>query len=63
MDQKESSIEKILSKIESLEDLLADALPKTDKRHREEVLDICLLLRQRAEMYMREYGLNEEVEV
>ena len=56
-------IEKVISKIESIEDLLSDILPKTDKKHRDEVLDICSLLRQRAEMYMNEYGVNEGVEI
>ena len=53
----------MLDKIESIEDLLSDILPKTDKKHKEEVLDICMLLKQRAEMYMNEYGVNEGVEI
>ena len=63
MDAQEAIIEKVLDKIESIEDLLSDILPKTDKKHKEEVLDICMLLKQRAEMYMNEYGVNEGVEI
>ena len=53
----------MLSKIEEVEDLLNDILPKTDKKHKEEILDICSLVRMRAEQYMNEYGVNEGVEV
>ena len=63
MDIQETTIEKVISKIDSIEDLLSDILPKTDKKHRDEVLDICSLLRQHVEMHMNEYGVNEGVEV
>ena len=63
MDQNETMIQKVLSKIEEVEDLLNDILPKTDKKHKEEILDICSLVRMRAEQYMNEYGVNEGVEV
>ena len=63
MDNKDIVIGKVIDRIDSIEDLLSDILPKTDKKHRDEVLDICSLLRQRAEMYMNEYGVNEGVEV
>ena len=63
MDMQETTIEKVISKIDSIEDLLLDVLPKTDKKHKEEILDICCLLRQRVEMYMNEYGVNEGIEV
>ena len=63
MDNKDIVIGKVIDRINSIEDLLSDILPKTDKKHRDEVLGICSLLRQRAEMYMNEYGVNEGVEV
>ena len=63
MDNKDIVIDKVIDRIDSIEDLLSDILPKTDKKHRDEVLDICSLLRQRTEMYMNEYGVNEGVEI
>ena len=63
MNSKDIVIVKVIDRIESIEDLLSDILPKTDKKHRDEVLGICSLLRQRVEMYMNEYGVNEGVEV
>ena len=63
MDNKDIVIDKVIDRIDSIEDLLSDILPKTDKKHKEEILDICCLLRQRAEMYMNEYGVNEGIEV
>ena len=53
----------MLSKIESIEDLLSEVLPDADREHKEEVLDICSLLRQRTEMYMKNYGVNEGVDI
>ena len=63
MDKKEEIAQKVIEKIERLEDLLNDVLPKTDKKHKDEILDICSLLVQRTEMYMNEFGVNEDVEV
>ena len=63
MDSKDIVIGKVIDRINSIEDLLSDILPETDKKHRDEVLGICSLLRQQAEMYMNEYGVNEGVEV
>lgn len=63
MDSKDIVIGKVIDRIDGIEDLLSDILPKIDKKHRDEVLGICSLLRQRAEMYMNEYGVNEGVEV
>ena len=63
MDSKDIVIGKVIDRIDSIEDLLSDILTETDKKHRDEVLNICILLRQRAEMYMNEYGVNEGVEV
>ena len=63
MNQQQITIEKVISKIESIEDLLLEVLPSTDEEHKEEVLDICCLLRQRAKMYMNNYGVNEGAEV
>ena len=63
MDNKDIVIGKVIDRIDNVEDLLLGILPEIDKKHRDEVLDICSLLRQRAEMYMNEYGVNEGVEV
>ena len=63
MDNKDIVIGKVIDRIDNVEDLLSDILPEIDKKHRDEVLGICSLLRQRAEMYMNEYGVNEGVEV
>ena len=63
MDNKDIVIGKVINRIDNVEDLLSDILPETDKKHRDEVLGICSLLRQRTEMYMNEYGVNEGVEV
>ena len=63
MEENELIIDKVLKKIEEVEDLLSDILPKKDKKHKEEILDICSLVRMRAEQYMNEYGVNEGVEI
>ena len=42
--------------------MLDEVLPKADMVHREEVLDILSLARQRASMYMNEYGVNEPLD-
>ena len=63
MNENEVAMHTVLSKIDSLNDLLSDILPKTDKKHKDEILDICDLLYQRTEMYLNEYGVNEGVEV
>ena len=59
IDTKELLQDKISKKIDELDDLLESALPKTDKKHREEIFDILSLVRYRAEQYLREYGVNE----
>lgn len=61
VDKKELLQDKISKKIDELDDLLEYALPKTDKRHREEIFDILSLVRYRAEQYLREYGVSENV--
>ena len=63
MDKKEEIAQKVIEKIERLEDLLNDVLPKTDKKHKDEILDICSLLSQRTAMYLNEFGVNEDIEV
>lgn len=63
MNECEAIASKVLSKIDDLSELLSDVLPKTDKKHKDEILDICDLLYQRTEMYLNEYGTNEGVEV
>ena len=45
MNDTETKIAKIIDKIDNLEDLLQDVLPKTDMKHKDEILDICLLLK------------------
>ena len=47
MNSIEATISRVISKIDDVEDILSDILPKTDKKHKEEILDICSLLRQR----------------
>lgn len=61
IDKKELMQNKITKKIDDLDDLLETALPKTDKKHREEIFDILSLVRYRAEQYLREYGVGEDV--
>lgn len=59
MDPKDILIDKISKKIDELDDLLESVLPKTDKKHREEIFDILSLVRYRSEQYINEYGVNE----
>ena len=47
MNDIETKIAKIIDKIDNLEDLLQDVLPKIDMKHKDEILDICMLLKQR----------------
>jgi len=61
MDPKNILSRKVLKKIDELDDLLETALPKTDKKHREEIFDILSLVRYRSEQYINEYGVNESV--
>ena len=61
MDPKNILSMKVLKKIDELDDLLETALPKTDKKHREEIFDILSLVRYRSEQYINEYGVNESV--
>lgn len=59
MDSKDILIDKVSKKIDELDDLLESVLPKTDKKHREEIFDILSLVRYRSEQYISEYGVNE----
>ena len=61
INKKELMQDKITKKIDDLDDLLETALPKTDKKHREEIFDILSLVRYRVEQYLREYGVSEDV--
>ena len=63
MDSKDAVIDKVFKKIDELDDLLESALPKTDKKHREEIFDILSLVRYRSEQYLREYGVSESIEI
>lgn len=49
--------EKLMQQITDLEDALEAQLPDADEQHRQEILDIMSLVRQRTEMYLREYGI------
>lgn len=49
MDPKDILIDKVSKKIDELDDLLESVLPKTDKKHREEIFDILSLVRYRSE--------------
>lgn len=60
MDSKEKALREVSKKIDELDDLLEEVLPKTDKKHREEIFDILSLVRYRSEQYLNEYGTNEE---
>lgn len=53
---------KLFEAIDNLDDLLEQALPQTDKKHREEILDILSLVKYRTEQYVNEYGITEEFE-
>ena len=59
MDPKDILIDKVSKKIDELDDLLESVLPKTDKKHREEIFDILSLVRYRSEQYINEYGISE----
>ena len=59
MDPKDILTNKVSKKIDELDDLLEYVLPKTDKKHREEIFDILSLVRYRSEQYINEYGVNE----
>ena len=59
MDPKDILSRKVSKKIDELDDLLESVLPKTDKKHREEIFDILSLVRYRSEKYINEYGINE----
>ena len=47
-------------KLEQLSDELEEWLSDTDKKHKEEVLDILELLKARLSMYVAEYCLKED---
>lgn len=59
MDPKDILSRKVSKKIDELDDLLESVLPKTDKKHREEIFDILSLVRYRSEQYINEYGISE----
>ncbi len=52
-------IKKVIRDIEDLGEKLENLLPGDDPTHRDEILDICNLLKIRTEMYFREYGILE----
>ena len=63
MDQESQIALGVTKKIDELEDLLEQVLPLTDKKHREEILDILSLVRYRSEQYIREFGIVVDGEV
>lgn len=63
MDSKDKVTSEVSQKIDDLEDLLDDVLPKNDKKHHEEIFDILSLVRYRSEQYIREYGIIVDGEV
>ena len=63
MDSKDKVTSEVSRKIDDLEDLLDDVLPRNDKKHREEIFDILSLVRYRTEQYIREYGIIVDGEV
>lgn len=63
MDSKDKVTSEVSQRIDDLEDLLDDVLPRNDKKHREEIFDILSLVRYRSEQYIREYGIIVDGEV
>lgn len=63
MDSKDKVTSEVSRKIDDLEDLLDDVLPRNDKKHREEIFDILSLVRYRSEQYIREYGIIVDGEI
>lgn len=63
MDLEDIAMKRVLEKIDELDDLLEQTLPKTDKTHRDEIFDILSLVKYRSEMYIREYGVNEDLSI
>ena len=63
MDSKDKVTTEVSQKINDLEDLLDDVLPKNDKKHREEIFDILSLVRYRSEQYIREFGIVVDGEI
>ena len=63
MDSKDKVTSEVSRKIDDLEDLLDDVLPRNDKKHREEIFDILSLVRYRSEQYIREYGIIIDGEI
>lgn len=57
MESKDTILREVIQKVDSLEDFLQDILPSVDRIHKEEILDICLLLKQRVTTYVNEYGI------
>lgn len=62
MDTRKIAEAKLFEAIDNLDDLLEQALPRTDKKHREEILDILSLVKYRTEQYVKDYGITEEFE-
>lgn len=62
MDLKEIAQDELCKKIDELDDLFERALPRDDKKHREEIFDILSLVRYRVKQYTNEYGVSEEFE-
>ena len=62
MNTRKIAEAKLFEAIDNLDDLLEQALPQTDKKHREEILDILSLVKYRTEQYVNEYGIAEEFE-
>ena len=60
MDTRKIAETKLFGAIDNLDDLLEQVLPRTDKKHREEIFDILSLVRYRTEQYLREYGVSED---
>lgn len=48
MDLEDIAMKRVLEKIDELDELLEQTLPKTDKIHRDEIFDILSLVGQRA---------------
>lgn len=61
MDLEDIAMKRVLEKIDELDELLEQTLPKTDKIHRDEIFDILSLVGQRAQIYVNEYGVNEDL--
>ncbi len=61
MDLEDIAMKRVLGKIDELDDLLEQTLPKTDKIHRDEIFDILSLVGHRTQTYVNEYGVNDDL--